>query len=227
MVRAIVEAMGVRNLVVATGLSLCSAIAAAAGDLPPNPLRDCNSMGKPNPGCLPLSGRITPPVAQDQPRRLTDEEIEKDKLRQKERAKRAAAIPRIHLSPDEIERETKAMKENADITLASNRQTLSASAHGSKYTIFLNDEKYPVRSLTITCDPRNVAAIGRPSTRASAIISATDGDRCRKDSHQSPSGRYHRAGLQKPCSCLSLYSIEIWLHLLISASTVLHLSLWL
>jgi len=151
------------KLVVATGLCLCSAVAAAAGDLPTNPSRDCDPIGRPRPGCLPQSGRTTPSVSQDQPTRtLTDDEIQKDKQRQKERAERAAKIPLLYPSVEEIATETKAMKEHSDITLASNRQTLSATADGSKYTIFLDDEKYPVRSLTITCDPRNVAAIGRP-----------------------------------------------------------------
>ena len=152
----------VRDLAAATGLYLCCAIALAAGDPPANPARDCDSLAKPRPGCLPTSGRVSPSAQANEPsRRLTQEEIEKDKERQKERAERAAAIPPINLSPEEIERETKSAKEHADITLASNRQVFSATADGSKYSIFLDDEKYPVRSLAMTCEPRNAAAIGQ------------------------------------------------------------------
>src|SRR5581483_11177552 len=153
----------VRNLATVAGLCLCGAIAIAAGDLPSNSTQDCNSTGKPKPGCLPVSGRTTPSAQQDRgPRRFTDEEIEKDKQRQKERAERAAAIPPINFGPEEIADRVKWMKEHAGITLKSNAQTLPATADGAKTSIFLDDEKYPVRSLTLSCNPPNVAAIGQP-----------------------------------------------------------------
>src|SRR5882724_4827534 len=151
------------KLVVATGLCLCSAVAAAAGDLPTNPSRDCDPIGRPRPGCLPQSGRTTPSVSQDQPTRtLTDDEIQKDKQRQKERAERAAKIPLLYPSVEEIASETKRLKEFSRITLKGNGKTFVSGADGSKSEIFLDDETYPVRTLTLTCQPQNAAAIGQP-----------------------------------------------------------------
>lgn len=151
------------KLAVATGLCLFSAVAAAAGDLPTNANRDCNPIGRPRPGCLSQSGGTTPSIQQDQPTRaFTDDEIQKDKQRQKERAERAAKIPLLYPTAEEIASETKRLKEHSRITLKGNGKTFSSGADGSKSGIFLDDETYPVRTLTLMCQPKNAAAIGQP-----------------------------------------------------------------
>jgi hypothetical protein len=63
------------------------------------------------------------------------------------------------LGPDEISGNIKWWKNHADITLNSNGGIFTTTDDGSKLIVFLDDVKYPVNSLTLTCQPTGI--IGR------------------------------------------------------------------
>jgi hypothetical protein len=71
----------------------------------------------------------------------------------------AATAPSGRLSPDEIAGEIRWYKNHAQITLKNNGGTYSTTADGAKFLVFLDDDKYPVKSLTLTCNPTGI--IGR------------------------------------------------------------------
>lgn len=154
----------VRKLAMILGLCLFAAHTAAAGDPPADPGRNCNPILKPRPECLPPPAtRPLPPAQPARPsRELTQEEIARDKQRQRERAERAAGIPLINLTPEEIEKEVQWAKEHAGITLKDKGTTQTSFEGGVKGSIFLDDEKYPVRLLKLTCDPPDAAGLTEP-----------------------------------------------------------------
>lgn len=152
------------RLTMAIGLCLFGATAIAAGGPPANSGRDCNPMFKPHPECLPLpsTAPASPAQAAQPSRQRSPEHIEKEERWLREQSGKAAAIPPVQMSPEQVARDLQWTKEHAGITLNNNGQTLPATADGSKGSIFLDDEKFPVRSLTLTCKPHNAAAIGEP-----------------------------------------------------------------
>lgn len=140
-----------------------------------------------NPGCdcIPSDTRVCPPcmpglsgapMSSDEPqsivpshpapppkkRQLTPEEIEKDKQRLKERAEKQAATPDIPISPEELARQLQLQKDSAWIKRTDNGQTIHATADGIRSRIFLDDERYPVKSLVLTCEPPNAAFLTSP-----------------------------------------------------------------
>jgi hypothetical protein len=159
-----IKLLYVHNVVLIVGIFLFGSV--AAGDPPVKLERECNSMTKPGPNCIP---RSAPPTSANRPalptKQLTYEQLEQlehEKQWLKKQKEKAAAIPKITYSPEEIAEEVQWAKEHSGITLKNNGQTKTATADGSTGTIFLDDEKYPVSTLTITCQPKSAAGIGEP-----------------------------------------------------------------
>jgi hypothetical protein len=71
----------------------------------------------------------------------------------------ADSSPSGRLSPDEISGEITWYKNHADITLNSNGGTITTTDNHDKLMVFLDDDKYPVKSLTLTCKPKGIIGL--------------------------------------------------------------------
>ncbi|GEM_PF-3706293 len=145
-----------RSLAMIIGFCLFGANGVTAGDLPATPALDCNPLLKPRPGCLPIPSARPAPSAQSQSVApsppLSRGDYEKADRAMKEGAGRTT--PSGRLSPEKVSADVQWYKDNAQITLKSKSGVFTAVADGSKFLVFLDDEKYPVKSLI--CEPKGV-----------------------------------------------------------------------
>jgi hypothetical protein len=183
-----IKLLYVHNVVLIVGIFLFGSV--AAGDPPVKLQHECDSTAKPRPECLQVpSAKPTtpPPLSQsDQPaqrqcmshlklsRPCTAEETVqyeqalRDKQEQSQRRLEAEGLGRGHpLSREEQAKFEENVKAISEIRLKSNGKTLTFWADSKSY-IFLDDEKYPVNSLVLTCQPKQVdgyplAEISRPA----------------------------------------------------------------
>ena len=103
--------------------------------------------------------RVYPQLGPPPPQReITPEVVESIKQRQKEREEKYRNSPQAHIpfSPKQIAEQKQWAKDHAQITLKSNGGTFTTTDDGSKFFVYLDDEKYPVRALTLTCEPQGL-----------------------------------------------------------------------
>jgi hypothetical protein len=151
-----IKSFTTRSLVMVIAFFIFGANEIAAGDPPANPALDCNPLLKPRPGCLPTPSARPAPSAQSQSLTpsppLNREDYEKAERTMKEGTGRIT--PSGRLSPEKVSADIQWYKDNAQITLKSKGGVFTAVADGSKFLVFLDDEKFPVKSLF--CEPKGV-----------------------------------------------------------------------
>jgi hypothetical protein len=161
----LIKLASLSELLLVTGLFFLRADATAAGNPAVPPARDCDViLGKPRPECSPPPSAGSTPSSQSAdpaPRPLRPGDREKAENVLREGAGRTT--PSGRLSAEQIATEVQSAKDRAWISLKGNRQTYVATADGAKGSIFLDDEKYPVRSLALTCDPQDAAYLTEPT----------------------------------------------------------------
>jgi hypothetical protein len=89
-------------------------------------------------------------------REITPEVVEKAKQQLKELEEKHRQTPIGHMSPKQIAEQKQWEKEHAQITLKLNGGTFTTTADGGRFSVFLDDKKYPVRALTLTCEPQDI-----------------------------------------------------------------------
>jgi hypothetical protein len=165
MTLVVVKMCNIRRLGLLMGLCLCGMIATAADNGAANNTSACNPATRPRPGCLPAS-TIQPASPLEGGARVqpsTSEQVNSEQQRLKQAHDEWAAKPHtIKLKPEDAARELEWEKNNAGINLRSNGETQKSFADGEKGSIFLDDEKYPVSSLTLNCSPQNAATLSEP-----------------------------------------------------------------